>query len=286
MCFPSFPQLCGQLFAKASDPELGLAVLRARHALTNEEAEKRLQLDSDRSASMQQEAEQRLTLEAATKVIQLFATSDGHDAPSTQIAGGLLTLSSLGQHSLAILLTADLLGRKKIGGSTACEVIERALQQDSLLVGLVVSLIHRLEEGLHRLGRLSTSELSAQLSLEERLVAQAQAQAAPRVPGELAARRLGADLAQLRAALAGRTHDPREHHAPRGLRLDQAAAIWHVLSSARTVEIITGPAGTGKTWVLAAAARSALQSWRYSPFLLNGKPVAIQKQITFIFRLP
>jgi predicted TIM-barrel fold metal-dependent hydrolase len=29
MCFPSFPQLCGQLFAKAKDPELGLAVLRA-----------------------------------------------------------------------------------------------------------------------------------------------------------------------------------------------------------------------------------------------------------------
>ena len=29
MCFPSFPQLCGQLFAKASDPDLGLAVLRA-----------------------------------------------------------------------------------------------------------------------------------------------------------------------------------------------------------------------------------------------------------------
>ena len=29
MCFPSFPQLCGQLFAKASDPALGLAVLQA-----------------------------------------------------------------------------------------------------------------------------------------------------------------------------------------------------------------------------------------------------------------
>ncbi|MDE3086655.1 MAG: amidohydrolase [Acidobacteriota bacterium] len=29
MCFPSFPNLCGQLFAKASDPDLGLAVLRA-----------------------------------------------------------------------------------------------------------------------------------------------------------------------------------------------------------------------------------------------------------------
>ena len=97
---------------------------------------------------------------------------------------------------------------------------------------------------------------AAQLSLEERLVAQAQAQGAPRVRGELAARRLGADLAQLRAALAGRAHDPREHHAPRGLRLDQAAAAWHALTSPRTVEVITGPAGTGKTRVLAAIARA------------------------------
>jgi hypothetical protein len=97
---------------------------------------------------------------------------------------------------------------------------------------------------------------AAQLSLEERLVAQAQAQDAPRVRGQLAARRLGADLAQLRAALAGRVHDPREHRAPRGLRLDQAAAVWHALTSARTVEVITGPAGTGKTRVLAALAQA------------------------------
>ena len=44
------------------------------------------------------------------------------------------------------------------------------------------------------------------------------------------------------------------HAAPRGLRLDQAAAVWHVLTSARTVEIITGPTGTGKTRVLATVA--------------------------------
>ena len=97
---------------------------------------------------------------------------------------------------------------------------------------------------------------TAQLTLEDNLVGNAQAQGAPRLPGELAARRLGTDQALLEAALRGRAHDARGHAAPRGLRLDQAAAVWHVLTSARTVEIITGPAGTGKTWVLATAARA------------------------------
>ena len=95
---------------------------------------------------------------------------------------------------------------------------------------------------------------TAQLSLEQKLVAHAQTQGAPRLPGELAARHLGADPAVLEAELRGRAHDARQHAAPRGLRLDQAAAVWHVLTSARTVEVITGPAGTGKTRVLATAA--------------------------------
>ena len=95
---------------------------------------------------------------------------------------------------------------------------------------------------------------AAQLTMEEQLVAYAQAHGAPRLPGEMAARRLDADPAVLEAQLRGRAHDPREHAARRGLRLDQAAAIWHVLTSDRTVEIITGPAGTGKTRVLATAA--------------------------------
>ena len=69
---------------------------------------------------------------------------------------------------------------------------------------------------------------AAQLSMEERLVAHAQTQAAPRLPRELAARRLGTDPALLGAQLRGRAHDAREQSAPRGLRLDQAAAVWHV----------------------------------------------------------
>jgi conjugative relaxase-like TrwC/TraI family protein len=76
---------------------------------------------------------------------------------------------------------------------------------------------------------------AAQLSMEERLVAHAQAQGAPHLRGELAARRLGADPALLDAQLRGRAHDAREQPAPRGLRLDQAAAVWHVLTSPRTV---------------------------------------------------
>ncbi len=95
---------------------------------------------------------------------------------------------------------------------------------------------------------------AARLTLEDNLVARAQTQGAPRLPGEVAARRLGADPVLLEAQLRGRAHDTREHAALRGLRLDQAAAIWHVLTSARTVEIITGPADTGKTRVLATAA--------------------------------
>jgi len=97
---------------------------------------------------------------------------------------------------------------------------------------------------------------TAQLSLEDKLVSQARTQGAPRLPGELAARRLGADPALLQAQLRERADQARGQVTQRGLRLDQAAAVWHVLTSARTVEVITGPAGTGKTRVLAAGARA------------------------------
>jgi len=97
---------------------------------------------------------------------------------------------------------------------------------------------------------------AAQLSLEDTLVAQACVEDAPRLPGELAARRLGADPTLLQAQLRERADEARRQVTQRGLRLDQAAAVWHVLTSARTVEVITGPAGTGKTRVLAAGARA------------------------------
>jgi hypothetical protein len=97
---------------------------------------------------------------------------------------------------------------------------------------------------------------AAQLSAEERLVAQAQAQRAPHLPREQTARHLGADAAVLEAQLQERAQDARERVTRRGLRLDQAAAVYHVLTSSRVAEVVVGPAGTGKTRVLAAAARA------------------------------
>lgn len=38
--------------------------------------------------------------------------------------------------------------------------------------------------------------------------------------------------------------------------------------------------------VLAAAATDAIRHWRYSPFLLDGKPVEVQKKISVVFKLP
>lgn len=97
---------------------------------------------------------------------------------------------------------------------------------------------------------------AAQLSTEEKLVAQAQQQGAPTLPRELAARRLGADPALLEAQLRERAQDARKQTTPGGLRLDQAAAAWHVLTSPCTAEVVTGPAGTGKTRLLSATARA------------------------------
>ena len=96
----------------------------------------------------------------------------------------------------------------------------------------------------------------AQLSLEERMLAVARAGSAPRLTRAEAARALGADLAQLEAALAGRAHDAHDAPGPRtrtGLRVDQAAAALSVLTDGRRVSVINAPAGSGKTWVLAAA---------------------------------
>ena len=97
----------------------------------------------------------------------------------------------------------------------------------------------------------------AQLTMEERLTAQAQEQGAPRLAPEMAALLLGADQAQLEAQLqdAAQTAQAAQQTTGSGLRLDQAAAAFLALTSDRRAEILVGPAGSGKTRTAAEAAR-------------------------------
>ena len=98
----------------------------------------------------------------------------------------------------------------------------------------------------------------AQLAMDERMLAQARADGAPRVARTQAAHALGADPARLDDALAGRAQDPREAQDARtnsGLREDQAAAALAALTDGQLVSVINAPAGSGKTRVLAEAAR-------------------------------
>jgi AAA domain len=63
---------------------------------------------------------------------------------------------------------------------------------------------------------------------------------------------LGADLTQLEDALAGGSSDTQSARTRIGLRTDQAAAALSVLTDGRRLSVINAPAGSGKTWVLAA----------------------------------
>ena len=104
----------------------------------------------------------------------------------------------------------------------------------------------------------------AQLVMEERMLAQARASGAPRMVRAEAAHALGADPERLDNALTGRAHDAREEQDARdaqdartgsGLREDQAAAALASLTDGKLVSVLNAPAGSGKTRVLAEAAR-------------------------------
>ena len=98
----------------------------------------------------------------------------------------------------------------------------------------------------------------AQLAMEEHMVAQARTDGAPHMVRAQAAHALGVDPARLGDALAGHAQDARDAQDARtdsGLRDDQAAAALAALTDGQLVSVINAPAGSGKTRVLAEAAR-------------------------------
>jgi hypothetical protein len=98
--------------------------------------------------------------------------------------------------------------------------------------------------------------MRAQLSLEEAMTAQAADEGAPRMTRVAAAHDLGADLARLEDALAGRAAAAGDARTGSGLREDQAAAALSILSDGRRVSVLNAPAGSGKTRVLGELARA------------------------------
>ena len=96
----------------------------------------------------------------------------------------------------------------------------------------------------------------AQLVMEERMLAQARADGAPRLTRAAAAQALGADPERLEWALTGIAHDTHETRTQTGLREDQAAAALSVLTDGKRVSVINAPAGSGKTRVLADVGRA------------------------------
>jgi protein TonB len=58
------------------------------------------------------------------------------------------------------------------------------------------------------------------------------------------------------------------------------AATIGVDGSVQGVKVVSGPP------LLAGAATAALRQWRYRPATLNGSPVQVEKEITFVFTLP
>src|ERR1022692_3512157 len=99
-----------------------------------------------------------------------------------------------------------------------------------------------------------------QLAMEEQLLQEAQRQGAPHLTRDRAAALLGADAGALEEQLRERAQESRADTTDSGLRLDQGAALYHALTSARTVEVIVGPAGSGKTRTLAEASRAWLDA--------------------------
>jgi conjugative relaxase-like TrwC/TraI family protein len=97
----------------------------------------------------------------------------------------------------------------------------------------------------------------AQLSMEDRMAAQAGAGGAPRMPRAAAAQALGVDLERLEDALAGLAGDADgAQRTGSELREDQAAAALSVLTDGQRVSVINAPAGSGKTRVLAEIAKA------------------------------
>lgn len=95
----------------------------------------------------------------------------------------------------------------------------------------------------------------AQLTLEQRIIAQAGAEKAPHLEPELAAELVGVELADLEAQLRSAA-TAQDFTTGSGLSASQAAVAFNALTSARRAEIGVAIAGSGKSYLAGKAAEA------------------------------
>src|SRR5262249_61761580 len=99
--------------------------------------------------------------------------------------------------------------------------------------------------GRHRGAKSGTA---APRGTGEQLLAAAGRRREPLIERERAAGLLGSDSATLAAQLDRKPEAGSDQRTATGLRLDQAAAVWSALTDRKTSTVLTGPAGSGKTY--------------------------------------
>ncbi len=102
-----------------------------QNATLNEQAERRLTLDSERNANLQLESEKRLNMEAAISAVGLLSTESGAEVPTTQRAGVLFTLAQLGHIELSLTMLDQMLNADRIDPVTAAYVVDQGLKSSN-----------------------------------------------------------------------------------------------------------------------------------------------------------
>jgi hypothetical protein len=111
-------------------------------AALDERTERRAEVDAAHNRQLQDAAESRLKLEAAVGALGLFSTPGGQLTPAAQRAGALFTLSSLGQHELAVALLRLQLPSGEVTADAAADLLDRALKGgDETVIDGAVSLM-------------------------------------------------------------------------------------------------------------------------------------------------
>ena len=211
--------------------------------------------DSEPAWELTEEQERDLMAQALARVQESQAT--WREADLIRHLGELFPDDVAYRDSAAAAALLEDLARRVLAGSAGEEVLMLEAPEWPLVPQSLRRADGRSVYKPHSGTRYATL---AQLTMEERLAAQARQAGAPRLAPEMAALLLGADQAQLEAQLhtAADSIEEAQDSVKSGLRLDQAAAGFLALTSDRRAEILVGPAGSGKTRTAAQVARA----WR------------------------